>query len=231
MKVETPRSCTSPRTHGPLALGFVATLLLASAARDGLAQSPPAAPTSTEQTPPAATAPTSTAPASTASTAPAATAPAASTAPASTAPTAPTASSAPASTTTAASTATAPASTALASTAPPPPAATAPAPAPTAAPAIVAEATPPPLPQVPPPFATPPVTTGMADIAGLVAKVRPSVVNITSTHQIRAPHFDFDWPFGPNPFGTEDGATITAPRRCASNRWAPASSSTRKGTW
>ncbi len=36
------------------------------------------------------------------------------------------------------------------------------------------------------PFATPPVLSGTPDIAALVAKVKPAVVSITTTHQIKA---------------------------------------------
>jgi serine protease Do len=39
--------------------------------------------------------------------------------------------------------------------------------------------------QTPPPFASPPVLAGTPDIATLVAKVRPSVVNITTIHEVK----------------------------------------------
>ncbi|HEY3818571.1 MAG TPA: Do family serine endopeptidase [Polyangiaceae bacterium] len=42
-------------------------------------------------------------------------------------------------------------------------------------------------PQTPAPFVTPPVLTGTPDVATLVAKVRPSVVNITTVQERRAP--------------------------------------------
>lgn len=47
-----------------------------------------------------------------------------------------------------------------------------------------------------PPFPTPPVLAGSADVAGLVAKVKPAVVNITTIHEVKVPRLDFDWPFG-----------------------------------
>jgi serine protease Do len=48
--------------------------------------------------------------------------------------------------------------------------------------------------QTPAPFATPPVLPGTPDIATLVAKVRPSVVNITTVQQVRAPRGEFGFP-------------------------------------
>ncbi|MGH7440581.1 MAG: trypsin-like peptidase domain-containing protein, partial [Polyangiaceae bacterium] len=42
-----------------------------------------------------------------------------------------------------------------------------------------------PLPNTAPPFASPPTLTGTPDIAALVAKVKPAVVNITSVHTER----------------------------------------------
>jgi len=48
----------------------------------------------------------------------------------------------------------------------------------------------------PAPFATPPVLPGTPDVATLVAKVRPSVVNITTVQQVRVPHNDFGFPGG-----------------------------------
>jgi serine protease Do len=50
------------------------------------------------------------------------------------------------------------------------------------------------VPQTQAPFATPPVLPGTPDVATLVAKVRPSVVNITTEHQVRLPHGDFGTP-------------------------------------
>jgi serine protease Do len=41
------------------------------------------------------------------------------------------------------------------------------------------------LAQTPAPFATPPVLAGTPDVATLVAKVRPAVVNITTVHEVR----------------------------------------------
>jgi serine protease Do len=49
-------------------------------------------------------------------------------------------------------------------------------------------------PQAPAPFATPPVLPGTPDIATLVAKVRPSVVNITTVHEVKTPRGAFGMP-------------------------------------
>ena len=46
------------------------------------------------------------------------------------------------------------------------------------------------------PFATPPVLAGTPDVATLVARVKPAVVNITTTHEMRAPRMNFEMPFG-----------------------------------
>lgn len=60
------------------------------------------------------------------------------------------------------------------------------------------------------PFATPPLLAGTPDIAALVAKVKPAVVSITSTHQVKtrgrpgAPGAPID-PFGEF-FGRGDDA-------------------------
>jgi serine protease Do len=51
----------------------------------------------------------------------------------------------------------------------------------------------------PAPFAAPPVLAGTPDIATLVARVTPAVVNITTIHDVRAPAIEL--PFGWNPFG------------------------------
>ncbi len=45
------------------------------------------------------------------------------------------------------------------------------------------------------PFATPPVLPGTPDVAALVARVNPTVVNVTTVHEIRQPNNEFDWPF------------------------------------
>jgi serine protease Do len=50
--------------------------------------------------------------------------------------------------------------------------------------------------QTPAPFATPPVLPGTPDVATLVAKVRPSVVNITTVQQMHVPHGQFAFPGG-----------------------------------
>jgi serine protease Do len=49
-------------------------------------------------------------------------------------------------------------------------------------------------PQTAAPFATPPVLAGTPDIATLVAKVRPSVVNITTVQEVKMPRGDFGMP-------------------------------------
>jgi serine protease Do len=70
--------------------------------------------------------------------------------------------------------------------------------------------------QAPAPFATPPVLAGTPDIATLVAKVRPAVVNITTVHEVHMPRGDFPgfgdlFPFfrqgpgGRHPGGEGDG--------------------------
>ncbi len=45
-------------------------------------------------------------------------------------------------------------------------------------------------PQTPAPFATPPVLPGTPDIATLVARVKPSVVNITTSQSVHVPRMD-----------------------------------------
>jgi serine protease Do len=55
--------------------------------------------------------------------------------------------------------------------------------------------------QTPAPFATPPVLPGTPDVATLVARVKPGVVNITTTHNVRAPGRESDLPFGFDFFG------------------------------
>ncbi|HWL85842.1 MAG TPA: Do family serine endopeptidase [Polyangiaceae bacterium] len=49
------------------------------------------------------------------------------------------------------------------------------------------------------PFATPPVLAGAPDVATLVAKVNPSVVNITAVHDVKAPRIPI--PFDSDTFG------------------------------
>src|SRR5712671_4502195 len=44
-----------------------------------------------------------------------------------------------------------------------------------------------PLTPIPAPFATPPLLPGTPDVAALVAKIKPSVINITTVHEMRAP--------------------------------------------
>jgi serine protease Do len=59
------------------------------------------------------------------------------------------------------------------------------------------------LPQTPAPFASPPLLNGTPDIAALVAKVKLSVVNITTTHDVHPAKLDdsLPFPFGNSPFG------------------------------
>ena len=52
----------------------------------------------------------------------------------------------------------------------------------------------------PAPFAAPPVLVGTPDVATLVARVTPAVVNITTIHDVRVPQIG-EFPFGLNPFG------------------------------
>jgi serine protease Do len=56
-------------------------------------------------------------------------------------------------------------------------------------------------PSPPAPFATPPVLPGSPDVASLVARVRTSVVNITSEHDVKIPRIDPGDLFGFEPFG------------------------------
>src|ERR1700689_187685 len=51
--------------------------------------------------------------------------------------------------------------------------------------------------QTPAPFATPPVLPGTPDVATLVSKVRPAVVNITTEHEMKAQR----GMFGPSDLG------------------------------
>src|SRR5258706_10576723 len=56
-------------------------------------------------------------------------------------------------------------------------------------------------PAAPAPFATPPVLPGTPDVATLVAKVTPAVVNITTIHDIRQQQIpESEFPFGFDPF-------------------------------
>jgi len=47
-----------------------------------------------------------------------------------------------------------------------------------------------------PPFATPPMLASAPDVATLAARVKPCVVNITTTHEVRRPRIDVPIPFG-----------------------------------
>jgi serine protease Do len=53
-----------------------------------------------------------------------------------------------------------------------------------------------PAPTSPAPFANVPVLPGTPDIATLVAKLRPAVVNITTVHEVHAPRMEMTFPFG-----------------------------------
>jgi len=50
------------------------------------------------------------------------------------------------------------------------------------------------VPQAPAPFGTPPVLAGTPDIATLVSRVKPAVVNITTEHELKAPRGVFGAP-------------------------------------
>ena len=52
----------------------------------------------------------------------------------------------------------------------------------------------------PAPFASPPLLAGTPDVAALVAKVKLSVVNITTVHEVQPAKLDDSFPFGPQPF-------------------------------
>src|SRR5258708_22569529 len=58
-----------------------------------------------------------------------------------------------------------------------------------------------PIPSTPAPFATPPLLPGTPDVAGLVEKIKPAVVNITAVHELRVPKMEDNFPFGFDPFG------------------------------
>jgi len=59
------------------------------------------------------------------------------------------------------------------------------------------------IPTTPAPFASPPLLPGTPDVAALVAKVKPSVVNITTVHEMRGVRGGGNFPFGfdMSPFG------------------------------
>ncbi len=58
-----------------------------------------------------------------------------------------------------------------------------------------------PAPTSPPPFASVPVLPGTPDIATLVARLRPAVVNITTVHEVKRPRLsEMNLPFGFGPF-------------------------------
>jgi serine protease Do len=60
--------------------------------------------------------------------------------------------------------------------------------------------TPEPIPNTPAPFETPPLLPGTPDVAGLVAKIKPAVVNITAVHETHVPRMTENFPFGFDPF-------------------------------
>jgi serine protease Do len=53
------------------------------------------------------------------------------------------------------------------------------------------------VPSTPAPFASPPILSGTPDVAALVAKVKPSVVNITTVHDVHPAKLDDSFPFMP----------------------------------
>jgi serine protease Do len=63
------------------------------------------------------------------------------------------------------------------------------------------------VPSNPAPFATLPVLPGTPDVATLVARVKPAVVNITTTHNVRSPRADSEAPFGFDLFGNGGDAS------------------------
>jgi serine protease Do len=67
----------------------------------------------------------------------------------------------------------------------------------------------------PAPFATPPLLGGTPDVAALVAKVKPSVVNITTTHNAHPAKLDDNFPFGP--FGQQPFSPFGPGRRGGEN--------------
>jgi serine protease Do len=60
----------------------------------------------------------------------------------------------------------------------------------------------------PAPFATPPVLTGMPDVATIVARVRPAVVNIMTEKASPNVAFDSPFPFDFSPFGNPHGGRL-----------------------
>jgi serine protease Do len=59
-----------------------------------------------------------------------------------------------------------------------------------------------------------PVLPGTPDVATLVARVRPAVVNITTVHEVKTPRVaEFSFPFGMNPFGGGSGRMMPQERR------------------
>jgi serine protease Do len=67
----------------------------------------------------------------------------------------------------------------------------------------------------PAPFASPPLLAGTPDVAALVAKVKPSVVNITTSHDVHPAKLDDNFPFAP--FGAQPFAPFGPGRRGGEN--------------
>jgi serine protease Do len=61
-------------------------------------------------------------------------------------------------------------------------------------PSAAAAGPPEPPAQTPAPFASPPVLAGTPDVATLAAKVKPSVVNITTVQEVKVPRTEFPFP-------------------------------------
>jgi len=60
----------------------------------------------------------------------------------------------------------------------------------------------------PAPFASPPVLQGTPDVAALAAKVKPVVVNITTTHNVKGRAVELPFEFGPFGRGDEGGDIV-----------------------
>ena len=65
----------------------------------------------------------------------------------------------------------------------------------------------------PAPFAAPPVLSGTPDVASLVAKVNPAVVNITTVHEVRALRYTF-WVRPVRAFSVRRLDSVRAATRC-----------------
>jgi len=58
------------------------------------------------------------------------------------------------------------------------------------------------------PFASPPLLQGTPDVAALAARVKPVVVNITTTHNVRSHRVELPFDFGPFGRGGDDGDVV-----------------------